>query len=90
MGRRGASPAHYEFPDVDPAREGAELGHELQIVASSATYGIQHADWVLRLTRPQPPSARRLNEVDVRLAEEALLEQLQSRELHPALVAEPQ
>jgi hypothetical protein len=25
MGRRGASPALYEFPDVDPAREGAAL-----------------------------------------------------------------
>ena len=68
----------------------ASAGYQFRIVGTSSTWGTSYSDWVLRLLQPQPPRVRRVNEVDVRLAEEALLEQLRSRELHPALVEEPQ
>jgi hypothetical protein len=64
-------------------------GYAFRVVASSATYGIGHADWVLRLLQPSPAWTGRVTEVDWRPAEAALVEQLRSGELHPALVAEP-
>lgn len=67
----------------------ASPGHTFRVVASSATYGISHADWVLRLVQPAPPWSGRVDEVDWRPAEQALLEQLRSGELHPALVTDP-
>jgi hypothetical protein len=66
-----------------------EVGHELYVIGSAAEYVIDRSDWVRRLLQPPPPpSLRRVNEVDVRRGE-ALLEQLYSGEIHPALVAEP-
>jgi hypothetical protein len=55
------------------------------VLGSRATYGLSHADWVLRLGQPPAATARRVYEVDVR-PEEALLEQLRGRELHLSLV----
>jgi hypothetical protein len=37
-----------------------EVGHRLYTLAAADTYGVDHADWCLRLLRPQaPPSGAR-------------------------------
>jgi hypothetical protein len=67
---------------------GLEVGHTFTVRGSGATWGIDYSDWLLRLVGPG--SVNLSDRVFVRPAEEALLEQLRSRELHPALVEEPQ
>jgi hypothetical protein len=58
----------------------------------AATFGIAYSDWLLRLVAWQTNghAGKPWGEgVDVRPAEEALLEQLRSGEIHESLVAEP-
>jgi hypothetical protein len=59
-------------------------GHGLAVVDSASEYGIKFMHWVLRILPPD-----RVNEVGVRPAQEALLEQLRSGELFESLIEEP-
>ena len=73
-----------------PDQRRIAVGAELYVVGSAATYGIGYSDWVLRITQPQPLTGRANYEgVDVRPAEEALLENLRRGTLSKDLIAEP-
>jgi hypothetical protein len=64
-----------------------EVGHRLYTLASAATYGIDHADWCLRLLRPQAPPRGKAWSVGVDTAEAKLKLALRYRLVHESLVA---
>jgi hypothetical protein len=65
------------------------------VVAGSAAearfgFGSSWPDWCLRLVEPLPPwRGQTSGTPNHEPAQERLLEQLRSRELHPSLIAEP-
>jgi hypothetical protein len=63
----------------------AEVGHELEVLADTASFGIRHSDWILRLAG-RFPAPGKYEAILVRGAEEALKEALQSRQIHPSLL----
>ncbi len=59
------------------------VGDRLYVWGSAATVGVSHADWILRLLDPLPPwQGQGSGAPNHELAEQALLEQLRSGELH--------
>jgi hypothetical protein len=67
-----------------------DVGHELYVLGSGATYGIRPSDWVLRLVAGSHSTGRPWGEgVDVRPAYEALLEALANGSVHASLIEEP-
>jgi hypothetical protein len=70
----------------------AEVGHRLFVLGSASSYGVEYADWIERLLSPHPPvsngNAHHFG-LDTAAAEQRLLEQLRSGELHPSLVEAP-
>jgi hypothetical protein len=68
-----------------------DVGYELYVLGSGATYGIRPSEWVLRLVAGYPSNGGRPwgEGVDVRPAYEALLEALANGSVHESLVAEP-
>jgi hypothetical protein len=71
---------------------GCSVGDRFYVMSHAATFGIAYSDWVLRLVAPQTKggSGKPWGEgVDVRPAEEALLESLRNGSVHPSLAAEP-
>lgn len=65
-----------------------ETGHVFGVVGNTGTFGIRHADWVLRLAgRVDAPS--KYEAVTVRAAESALIESLRQQQIHPSLIEKP-
>jgi hypothetical protein len=68
----------------------SSVGDRLFVWGSAATFGIGYADWVLRLVDPLPPWRGQTSGMpNHKLAEERLLEQLRSGEVHRSLVEVP-
>jgi hypothetical protein len=77
-----------------PCYSWAEVGRRLFVVGSEADrrfgYGCNWPDWVERLLTPRPQAGRAWNVgPDPRIADQALLEALRTRQVHPSLVEEP-
>jgi hypothetical protein len=67
----------------------AEAGHRLAVLGSAAEYQVSYSDWVMRLLTPRPARDPSPYGYDTRKADQALLEALRTRQVHPSLVEEP-
>jgi hypothetical protein len=71
-------------------RAGCSVGDRFYKAGHAATFGIAYSDWVAAPRRQLALDRQALGEgVDVRTAEEALIESLQNGSVHPSLVVEP-
>jgi hypothetical protein len=68
---------------------GCEVGQLFSVLGSSATFGISHADWAVRLLRPQAPTNGKAWHVGVDDREASLALAVKFGIVHESLVEEP-